>query len=543
MKLSFWDILSTILLLAGLAITVIFINIFVNPYSFVNPFPPTKAVTATPDLSATARKTMPELWTTTPAVPTITGVNPSQTIFPTITRVILPTRYLTSTRTPNWLATFYALRTPTRTHTATGDITPPTNPGTPVTSSPTTDATPTWTWSASSDAGSGMNYYQVAWGLDINCGNPVYASGSNVWTSPQITSNAIYYICLRAIDRAGNASAWVGPSGFFYSGPVGPATLTSTSTRTPTFTSTNPIPPTVTSTFTSTPTSTNTLAPTVTNTGFLTYTSTSTATTTNTTAPVPTETATSTATDTLMPPATFTSTSTDTATLPATATSTDTLAPTLTFTATDTLAPTPTFTETETPAPTQTFTITMTPTETPTVTVMPGTFTITGNTGVGPTATPSGDPVPAVTISVTGDPGAVVTQPDGLGNYSVTVPANWSGEITPSRLGYVFTPVKYTYTNVSGNIPDQNFTSAVAAATFTISGNVGAVPGATITADNGAVVTLQPELDGNYNVVVYIGWSGSIKATHATCTYTPPQYDYINVGADLPGQDFAPTCP
>jgi hypothetical protein len=147
-----------------------------------------------------------------------------------------------------------------------------------------------------------------------------------------------------------------------------------------------------------------------------------------------------------------------------------------------------------------------------------------------------------VAITVTGDPGAVITQPDGLGNYSVVVPANWSGDITPSRIGYKFTPVKYTYTNVSANITGQDFTS-VATATFSISGNVGAAPGTTIITDNGAVVTVQPELDGNYIVVVYSGWSGSIKATHPTCTYTPLKYDYTNVSGDLTNQNFNPACP
>ncbi len=229
-----------------------------------------------------------------------------------------------------------------------------------------------------------------------------------------------------------------------------------------------------------------------------------------------------------------------------TATYTVAIPPTETATETATVVIVPT--ETETPTETSTYTITPTETATteasvtPTFTTVPSTYTISGSTGVGPTMTPTGDPVPAVTISVTGDPGAIVTQPDGYGNYSVVVPANWSGVITPSRIGYKFTPVKYEYTHVNANMPNQNFTSEETA-TFTITGNIGAAPGSTVTANNGAVVTVQPELDGNYEVVVYAGWSGTIKVTNPSCTFTPPQHDYTNVTGALTDQNFTPACP
>lgn len=533
-----WDIISILIALAGLCLAVIFINIFINPYSFLNPFPPTRVATSTPANTVTpSQQALPELWTATPetpGVPSATALYPLG-VAPTNTRVILPSRtnvpFKTYTKTPNWQQT-YAYRTPTRTYTPSSDMTPPTNPGNPVTSSPTTDSTPTWSWTASTDAWSGVNYYQVAWGLDINCGNPVYMSGGNIWTAPTITTNAVYYICVRAVDRAGNLSNWVGPSGFFYSGSIGTATSTSTSTRTPTVTNTFIFTPTFTNTSTVTFTPTITLSPTTTFTSVMTSTATSTSTITNT----PTNTITPTVTDTIA--STFTETSTATLTLTQANTETATVTPTQT----DTLMPTSTFTETQTPTITDTATITLTPTLTLTLTTMPSTFTISGNTGVGPTATPSGAPVPAVSITVTGDPGAVITQPDGLGNFSVVVPANWSGKISPARIGYLFTPVYYTYTNVTTNFPDQNFTS-VEVATFTISGNVGVAPGTVVIADNGAVVTLQPELDGNYSVVVPSTWSGTIKPTHATCTYVPPQMDFIGVGGNLVDQNFTPTCP
>ncbi len=537
MKIKFWDILASLVMLAGLGLAVIFINIFINPHTFLNPFPPPTA-TPTFDPNTPTPPSLPELWTNTPetpGVPSTTSIYTNEQLTAIASQYVLPTwtvnpyTFATYTRTPNYaLTAYFSFRTPTRTSTPSGDTTPPTDPGVPTTSSPTTDSTPTWYWGASSDSGTGLNYYQLTWGGDIDCNNTVYVTSTNNWTAPTITSNSVFYICVRARDRSGNYSNWVGPAGFYYSGPVGPATLTYTRTSTSTATL---IP---TSTFTGMPTSTNTtVPPTITNTLVIPPT------VTDTLVPA------ATATDTLVPPPTLTDTlvppPTSTDTLVPVPTSTDTLVPVPT--ATDTLVPVPTSTDTLIPVPTSTDTLVPVPTSTDTLVPGPSTFTISGNTGVGPTATPAGEPVAAVYITVTGDSGAVVTQPDGYGNYSVVVPANWSGKISPSRYGYQFAPASYTYANVNANIADQNFSSAEAAFSFTISGNVGAVPGATVVVDNGAVVITQPVMDGNYQVAVYSGWSGSITVTHATCTYTPSQYDYPPVGGDLADQNFVPACP
>ncbi len=557
MKFSFWDILATLVMLMGLALAIVFINIFVNPNSILNPFPPAKAPSQQVPSLTPSQRSLPELWSATPETP---GVPSVTSIVPT--RYMAPTQivYKTMTRTPNrTLTAYYAYRsptrTPTRTSTSSSDTTPPTYPGNPATSSPTSDSTPTWIWTASTDSSSGLNYYLLTWGGDINCNNPVYASNTNVWTAPVITSNTIYYICVRARDKAGNETGWVGPTGFYYSGPVGPATLTPTSTHTPTKTSTNVFTPTATHTFTSTFTATNTLTPTFTATSS--FTPTETATFTNTVAATDTLTPTFTATSSLTPTETatftFTVAATDTLTPTFTATSSETPTETATFTVTptetETLTPSFTATSSETPTETATFTVTstetvtMTPTETPTVTsTLATSFIISGNTGVGPTITPTGPPIAAVNITVTGDPGAVVTQPDGLGNYSVIVPANWSGDITPSRIGYKFTLVKLTYTNVSADTPGQDFTS-IAVATHAISGNAGTVPGGTIIVDNGAVVTQQPDAAGDYIVIIPTGWSGSITPSLPSCTYMPDHLDFTTVGSDLPGQNFIQTCP
>jgi len=70
-------------------------------------------------------------------------------------------------------------------------------------------------------------------------------------------------------------------------------------------------------------------------------------------------------------------------------------------------------------------------------------FYISGNIGL------AGEPV-----SYTG--GSTVT--DGNGYYSIIVPPNWNGTVTPSSSCYTFTPLNHNYTNISSDLIAQNYT-------------------------------------------------------------------------------------
>ena len=63
-----------------------------------------------------------------------------------------------------------------------------------------------------------------------------------------------------------------------------------------------------------------------------------------------------------------------------------------------------------------------------------GISTISGNAGVG-----------GATLSYTDGTPKNATA-DGSGNYSLTVLNGWSGTVTPSKVGYSFTPVAEDYT-------------------------------------------------------------------------------------------------
>ena len=78
-------------------------------------------------------------------------------------------------------------------------------------------------------------------------------------------------------------------------------------------------------------------------------------------------------------------------------------------------------------------------------TASPVTFSITGNAGVSGAALSFQDGTQKTATA------------DGSGNYSFTVSYNWSGTVTVSKPGYLFTPAGRSYSNVTSNQTGQNY--------------------------------------------------------------------------------------
>ncbi len=152
-------------------------------------------------------------------------------------------------------------------------------------------------------------------------------------------------------------------------------------------------------------------------------------------------------------------------------------------------------------------------------------FTISGNAGVGG----------AVLSYTDGTPKTVTA--DTSGNYSITLPAGWSGTITPSTPAYSFSPSFRSYTNLAANQTAQNYTATFV--TYTVSGNVGA-PGVTVNFTNiypGKFVT---GANGAYSFIVPKGWSGTVTPSHPCYSFSPASTPYTNVQANQ-SQDYSPT--
>ena len=115
------------------------------------------------------------------------------------------------------------------------------------------------------------------------------------------------------------------------------------------------------------------------------------------------------------------------------------------------------------------------------------------------------------------------TYADASGNYSLTVPYNWSGTVSPSKTGATFSPVSLTNTNVQSAQTGQNFTALV-----TISGNAGA-GGVTLSYTDGTAKKVTTDDSGNYSFTEPYNWSGTVTPFRAGFTFLPTSRTYANV--------------
>jgi FtsP/CotA-like multicopper oxidase with cupredoxin domain len=147
------------------------------------------------------------------------------------------------------------------------------------------------------------------------------------------------------------------------------------------------------------------------------------------------------------------------------------------------------------------------------------TVTIIGNTGIG-----------GVNIGLAGGT-PITTASDG--SYSLKVPYNWSGTITPTKTGYAFSPKNRTYTNLRMDKPADNYTALVS-----ISGNVG-IGGANLSFTDGIAKKITADVNGNYKIWVSNHWSGRLTPSKTGIpSFTPAYRQYSNVITNVVGQNY-----
>jgi hypothetical protein len=226
MKISIWDILSILIVIIILILGILFIQIFSNPHSFLNPFPPGAGVSPIVLPSATPTlKQMPPTWTpnaeTQAALaylatryPYNTGTpGPSPTGY-VVPDTLTPTETATWTPTPTWTKT-YAVSGPTSTKcvgcTATETELPPTSTPHPVGAKSATEKSgvksnswqkrinnPTFTWASDKD----LTIYWWYWGPDPDGtdesdghSKAVHHDSSLIdFTPPPVTGCGAYYL-------------------------------------------------------------------------------------------------------------------------------------------------------------------------------------------------------------------------------------------------------------------------------------------------------------------------------------------------------------
>jgi hypothetical protein len=135
----------------------------------------------------------------------------------------------------------------------------------------------------------------------------------------------------------------------------------------------------------------------------------------------------------------------------------------------------------------------------------------------------------------------VTTSTDALGLYSCTVSYGWSGTVTPTKAGFSFSPSSTSYSSVTSDQTNQNYTGAQQ--TFTISGYVktaagAAIGGVAMTGPPGARIT---DASGYYLCAVSYGWSGTVTPAKEGYSFSPTSISYSSVGADQENQDYTGT--
>ena len=92
------------------------------------------------------------------------------------------------------------------------DTTAPSTPGTPNTTTPTNNPTPSWSWTASTDNGSGLNNpaYTVQWSQSSSFSSGVNSATTNTnsFAQPSNLADGTWYFRVKASDAAGNDSSY-----------------------------------------------------------------------------------------------------------------------------------------------------------------------------------------------------------------------------------------------------------------------------------------------------------------------------------------------
>ncbi len=133
-------------------------------------------------------------------------------------------------------------------------------------------------------------------------------------------------------------------------------------------------------------------------------------------------------------------------------------------------------------------------------------------------------------VVMEGLPGNVITGSNGT--YRAIVDYGWNGTVTPTKVGYIFTPTIKPYSAVTRNQMNQDYRGTLI--TFTISGSAG-VEGVVMNGLPGNVITGR---NGIYSATVEYGWSGTVSPTKNGYTFEPAELSYSDLISAQANQDY-----
>ncbi|MDH4257646.1 MAG: hypothetical protein OEV50_02460, partial [Candidatus Aminicenantes bacterium] len=151
--------------------------------------------------------------------------------------------------------------------------------------------------------------------------------------------------------------------------------------------------------------------------------------------------------------------------------------------------------------------------------------------------TDGGEGMEGVAITFDNGGGEATTASDG--SYSHLIKEGWSGTATPSLACYTFTPPSWSYTDVTSDYSDQNYTGTFL--TYVISGSI--LTSLTVSDVSGVVMSGLPGspvtgASGYYEATVDCGWSGTVTPTRDRTVFNPSARNYLSLNSDQSSQDY-----
>ena len=155
-----------------------------------------------------------------------------------------------------------------------------------------------------------------------------------------------------------------------------------------------------------------------------------------------------------------------------------------------------------------------------------------------------GNGISGVTLTFSNSGGSLTTNANGY--YSHSVKCGWSGTVTPSKSGCTFSTPSRSYTNVSSNQPDQNYTASCSCTvTYTVSGyvrdsyNTGISGVTLIFSNNGG--SASTDASGYYSRSLSCGWTGTVTLSKSGYTFSPVNRSYTNLTSNQTNQNYTGT--
>jgi hypothetical protein len=138
-------------------------------------------------------------------------------------------------------------------------------------------------------------------------------------------------------------------------------------------------------------------------------------------------------------------------------------------------------------------------------------------------------------MSLTGATSATVAT-DASGNFSFPAVPNGSFTVTPSGLGFAFSPTSQNITVNGANVGAVNFTAT--ALTYSIAGTISGGAGATVNLSGPVNATTTADSSGNYSFAGITSGSYRIVPTKTNLIFAPASLTAVVAGANVIGANF-----